>query len=113
MLLKKLNEGDYDAVPAELMKWVYTGGKRVKGLINLDRPRLDWGAKRVRLNQHATGRTEGSQLVTKENVSWVAGVLSMTAFAFTGTGPHQWAGDLVVAFVVGAVLFIRNWLGPA
>lgn len=33
-LLKKLNAGDYDAVPAELMKWVNAGGKRVQGLVN-------------------------------------------------------------------------------
>lgn len=33
-LLKKLNQGDYGAVPAELMKWVNAGGKRVKGLLN-------------------------------------------------------------------------------
>ncbi len=33
-LLKKLNAGDYDAVPLELMKWVNADGKRVKGLVN-------------------------------------------------------------------------------
>lgn len=33
-LLKKLNSGDYDAVPGELMKWVNAGGKKVKGLVN-------------------------------------------------------------------------------
>lgn len=33
-LLKKLNKGDYDAVPGELMKWVNSGGKKVKGLVN-------------------------------------------------------------------------------
>lgn len=33
-LLKKLNAGDYDAVPLELMKWVNAGGKKVKGLVN-------------------------------------------------------------------------------
>lgn len=33
-LLKKLNAGDYDAVPIELMKWVNAGGKKVKGLVN-------------------------------------------------------------------------------
>ncbi|MGF6178882.1 lysozyme [Ensifer sp. 4252] len=27
-LLKKLNDGGYDAVPTELMKWVNAGGKR-------------------------------------------------------------------------------------
>ena len=33
-LLKRLNAGDYDAVPIELMKWVNAGGKKVKGLVN-------------------------------------------------------------------------------
>lgn len=33
-LLKKLNKGDYAAVPVELMKWVNAGGKKVQGLVN-------------------------------------------------------------------------------
>lgn len=33
-LLKRLNKGDYDAVPVELMKWVHADGKKVKGLVN-------------------------------------------------------------------------------
>lgn len=33
-LLKKLNAGNYDAVPVELMKWVNAGGRRVQGLVN-------------------------------------------------------------------------------
>jgi lysozyme len=33
-LLRKLNAWDYDAVPKELRKWVYAGGRKVKGLIN-------------------------------------------------------------------------------
>ena len=33
-LLRKLNAWDYDAVPKELRKWVYAGGKKIKGLIN-------------------------------------------------------------------------------
>lgn len=33
-LLKRLNKGDYDAVPGELMKWINSGGKKVKGLVN-------------------------------------------------------------------------------
>ena len=32
-LLKKLNAGDYDAVPAELMKWTKGGGKELPGLV--------------------------------------------------------------------------------
>lgn len=33
-LLKKLNKGDYAAVPGELMKWVNAGGRKVQGLVN-------------------------------------------------------------------------------
>lgn len=32
-LLKKLNAGDYDAVPAELMKWTKAGGREKPGLV--------------------------------------------------------------------------------
>lgn len=32
-LLKKLNAGNYDAVPAELMKWTRGGGKELPGLV--------------------------------------------------------------------------------
>ncbi len=33
-LLKKLNKGDYAAVPGELAKWVNAGGRKVQGLVN-------------------------------------------------------------------------------
>ena len=33
-LVKKLNKGDYDCVPIELARWCYSGGKKVRGLIN-------------------------------------------------------------------------------
>lgn len=33
-LLKKLNSGDYDAVPAQLRVWTKAGGKTLAGLVN-------------------------------------------------------------------------------
>jgi lysozyme len=33
-LLRKLNAGDFECVPAELMKWTMANGKRVQGLAN-------------------------------------------------------------------------------
>ncbi|WP_144756291.1 lysozyme, partial [Bartonella saheliensis] len=33
-LLKKLNQGEYEAVPAELQKWTKAGGKRLQGLVH-------------------------------------------------------------------------------
>jgi lysozyme len=33
-LLRRLNDRDYNAVPAQLMRWVYAGGRKRHGLIN-------------------------------------------------------------------------------
>lgn len=33
-LLKRLNEGNRNAVPNEIERWIYAGGKKIKGLIN-------------------------------------------------------------------------------
>ena len=33
-LVKRLNAGDYDAVPEQLRRWKYSGGQIVQGLIN-------------------------------------------------------------------------------
>lgn len=32
-LLKRVNAGVFDQVPGEMMKWVYAGGQRIKGLV--------------------------------------------------------------------------------
>lgn len=41
-LLKKLNSGDYEAVPSELMKWTRAGGKVVQGLVNRRKAEADY-----------------------------------------------------------------------
>ncbi|OOG73884.1 lysozyme [Sinorhizobium sp. A49] len=115
-LLKKLNKGDYDAVPAELMKWVNAGGKRVKGLVNRRSAEAGLWAKGEFVSSNTVpAAPKAPEVVTKENVSWAAGILSTIAFAFTGNGPLQWAlaGILVVAFAIGAFFFLRNRLDPA
>lgn len=33
-LRRKLNRGEYDEVPTEFMKWVWAGGRKLKGLVN-------------------------------------------------------------------------------
>lgn len=33
-LLKKLNQGDYAGACSQLKRWVYAGGRKVKGLVN-------------------------------------------------------------------------------
>jgi lysozyme len=41
-LLKKINAGNFDAVPAELMKWTKGGGKEIPGLVRRRRAEAEW-----------------------------------------------------------------------
>lgn len=40
-LLKKLNAGDYDAIPTQLMRWTKAGGRQVAGLVNRRQNEID------------------------------------------------------------------------
>lgn len=40
-LLKKLNAGDYDAIPSQLMRWTKAGGRQVAGLVNRRQNEID------------------------------------------------------------------------
>lgn len=33
-LLKVLNQGQYDQIPSQLLRWVFAGGQKVQGLVN-------------------------------------------------------------------------------
>jgi lysozyme len=115
-LLKKLNKGEYDAVPLELMKWVNAGGKRVKGLVNRRSAEAGLWAKGEFVSTNTQlAAPKAPDVLTKENVSWAAGIVSTLGFAFTGNGPLQWAlaSIIVASFAGGAYLFIRNRLDPA
>lgn len=54
-------------------------------------------------------------MVTKENVSWGAGIVATLGTLFAGSGPVQWALAvvLVVAFGFGLYLFASKRLSPA
>ena len=41
-LLKRVNAGDFDAVPTELMKWTKGGGKELPGLVRRRRAECEW-----------------------------------------------------------------------
>lgn len=115
-LLKKLNAGDYNAVPGELMKWVKAGGKRVQGLVNRRSAEAGlWAKGDFVSSNYVDAKPVAPAVVTKENVSWGAGIVSSLGFAFTGEGPMQYAlaAILVIAFAVGAFFFIRSRTNPA
>lgn len=110
-LLKKLNAGDYDSVPSELMKWVKVKGKRVQGLVNRRAAECGLWAKGSFVSSNTVeAKPEKEPVLTKENMSWGAGILSTLGLAGAGTGPIQiaLAAILVVAFGVGLYFFIKK-----
>lgn len=114
-LLKKLNRGDYAAVPGELAKWKFNDGKVMQGLINRRAAEAGLWAKGEFVSSRGVKATaEAPAIVTKENVSWGVGILSTMGAALSGTGPLQWAfaGILVIGFGVGLYLFLTKRLAP-
>lgn len=114
-LLKKLNKGDYEAVPDELMKWVNSKGKRMQGLVNRRAQEgALWGKGEFVASAAVDVKAAGKPILDKETVSWGAGLLASLGALFAGTGPVQWAfAAVIVAGVgVGGFLFIRNRVFP-
>lgn len=123
-LLRKLNKGDYDAVPSELAKWVYETiedpvtkkKKKVRntGLVNRRaREAVIWMKDAPVANSNVPVAKESAPIITKENVSFGAGIAASVGTAgslFEGAGPIQYALALVivVGLVVGLYYFIKR-----
>lgn len=80
-LLKRLNAGDYDAVPVELMKWVNAGGKKVKGLVNRRSAEAGLWAKGEFVSGNATPAQKD---VPKKDVAVIVGTGAGGAGATVG-----------------------------
>lgn len=114
-LLKKLNKGDYAAVPAELARWTRNDGKVMKGLVNRRAAEAGLWAKGEFVSSKGVKADKvAPPVVDKETISWGAGIAATLGSTFTGSGPLQWAlaGVIIVAFGVGAYLFLRERLDP-
>ena len=105
-LLKKLNNGNFDAVPTELMKWNKAGGKKLQGLVNRRRAEgyLWMEGAFVTSKDVVPEQKKENPLFKKETIAPVISAASgLTGFA-TGSGPFQWA--LAAIMVIGAALLI-------
>lgn len=104
-LLKKLNAGDYDAVPAELMKWVKSKGKRMQGLVN--RRSSEAGLwSRGAFVQSAGSPVDAVKppMISGNAVAVGTSVLSGGALQYVPhDGPLAWA---LAAIIVGAGAFL-------
>ena len=103
-LLKKLNKGNYDAVPTELMKWTKAGGKKLQGLVNRRRAEgYLWMEGAFVASKDVVPEQKAVHPALKPEV--IGPVIStasgLTGFA-TGSGPFQWA--LAAVMVIGVAI---------
>lgn len=117
-LLKKLNAGDYDAVPTELMKWVNAGGKRVQGLVNRRAAEAGLWAKGEFVSSNTV---EAKKAVPVKDVAVIGGTGTTGAVATIGPAipdivdavstqrdeltSGQWARVIVAVLILGLTLY--------
>ena len=111
-LLKKLNTGNFDAVPSEFMKWVYTGKEKNKGLANRRRAESYlWIEGGFVSSKDVVADAQKINPALKPEVIGpvVSAVSGLTGFA-TGSGPFQWALAfiMVIGVAIGAYYFIKR-----
>lgn len=101
-LLKKLNKGNYEAVPTELQKWTRVGGKRLRGLVN--RRAAEAGlwvqGSYVSPNYQIIESKGVTDICKVEAIAPIIGSFSGLGGIFAGNGPVQWA--LAVIMVLAA-----------
>ncbi|WP_139412835.1 lysozyme [Bartonella mastomydis] len=112
-LLKKLNNGEYEAVPTELQKWTRVGGKRIQGLVNRRAAEAGLWAKgaHVAPNYHVV-ESEGVTGICKiEALAPIIGSFSGLGGLFAGNGPVQWAlaGVMVLAACTAMIYIAKRF----
>jgi lysozyme len=115
-LLRKLNAGDYNAVPAELMKWTRANGKQVQGLVNRRAAEAGLWARGAPVASQYVEPDDAkpgvaSSLMKPEVIATVAGSSGGVASALTGaTGPVSYAiaAVIVIAAGIAAYYFFRR-----
>ncbi|MGF7157640.1 lysozyme [Bartonella heixiaziensis] len=110
-LLKKLNQGEYEAVPTELQKWNKVGGKPLQGLANRRAAESGLWAKGAYIssNYQRVETKAATGLLKIEALTPIIGSCSGLGGLLAGNGPVQWAlaGIMVLAACTG-IFFVAK-----
>ncbi|WP_019221297.1 lysozyme [Bartonella senegalensis] len=105
-LLRKLNKGDFEAVPAELQKWTKVEGKRLQGLVHRRAAEAGLWAKGAYVSSNYQ-QVQTPRKPVWGNVELLAPIISsfsgLTGI-LTGQGPVQWAFALVMVLATIAAI---------
>lgn len=122
-LLRKLNAADYDAVPAELLRWTKAGGRQVPGLVNRRNAEIGLWSKGSRVAPAPVRPAEPHRPVVSGKTArgvaiggTVAAVLSqagdlaapLTSLRYALTGLEGW--ELVGIAALAAGIALAVWL---
>ncbi|UNE54372.1 lysozyme [Bartonella machadoae] len=106
-LLKKLNQGEYEAVPFELQKWTKAGGKRLQGLVHRRTAEAGLWAKGayVSSNYQPVETKQPMGIFKAEALAPIIGSFSGLGGLLAGNGPIQWALATIMVLAACAGLF--------
>lgn len=110
-LLKKLNNNEYEAVPAELQKWTKAGGKRLHGLVHRRAAEAGLWAKGayVSPNYQTVETKEPMGFLKAEALSPIIGSFSGLGGLLAGNGPVQWAlATIMVLAACFGIFFVAK-----
>lgn len=111
-LLRKLNAGDYESVPSELMKWTQANGKRVQGLANRRAAEAGlWvrGAPVASQYVEPEARPEStlSSLAKPETIGTIVSGSTGLFAALNGlSGPLTWAAAFAIVAATALALYL-------
>ncbi|MTH34135.1 glycoside hydrolase family protein [Paracoccus limosus] len=108
-LLKRLNAGDYDAVPGQLAKWVKNDGKTMQGLVNRRAAEAGLWAKGSFVASRTVDAAAPSpltKLATPEGLTAAGGLLAGLTGTLQGSGPVSYALAALV-LMAGAYVLVR------
>lgn len=106
-LLKKLNAGQYDAVPSELMKWVNSKGVKMAGLVNRRAAEIGTWNKGAFVNSQTIPVKVEPRPFSANDAAGYAGALGTLVAAAGTSGPMQWA---MAAISVAAFALLAWWI---
>ncbi|MCZ2158894.1 lysozyme [Bartonella sp. 220] len=106
-LLKKLNQGEYEAIPSELQKWTKAGGKRLQGLAHRRAAEAGLWAKGayVSSNYQPVETKQPTGLFKAEALTPIIGSFSGLGGLLAGNGPIQWALAAIMVLAACTGLF--------
>lgn len=114
-LLKKLNQGNYAAVPSELARWNKNDNHVMEGLVNRRAAEAGLWAKGSFVSSSKVDvAPQAGKWLTPESIGTVGGAAAGLGAVASGSGPVQWALGvvLVLAFVGAAGFFIWKRVHP-